>query len=108
MAYLVSEWLILRIGDGLILRGKIVADHSIDYAFAGEMESMKLDVYGRRIEVVKERGEWAIYTLGEGKKNKITDFVIPADLGEEEILIYVADIFHELATPEKSDVRIIK
>ena len=29
---------------------------------------MKLDAYGKKLEVIKENGQWAIFEIGEGKK----------------------------------------
>lgn len=68
---------------------------------------MKIDIYGRIIEVLKEDGFWNIYTLGEGKKMRANDIVIPQNFSEKEVLTFLADMFHEAATPEKNQVRII-
>jgi hypothetical protein len=67
---------------------------------------MKLDVFGRPMQVLRENDQWVIYLPGpDGKKRPLLDFVIPADLSESEVIVYIADIFHEMATPEKPEVK---
>ena len=44
---------------------------------------MKLNVYGRKVEVVKISNNWVVYYLGnEGKKRTAYDIMIPDDLKE--------------------------
>ncbi|GGX53473.1 DUF7661 family protein [Saccharospirillum salsuginis] len=68
---------------------------------------MKFDIYGRKIlEVVRSNGEWlALYPGSGGTKRKAEDIVIPEHLSEDELEEYIADVFHEWATPERSEVR---
>ena len=65
---------------------------------------MKFDVFGRVIEVVRENDEWVIYDLGEGKKRMVKDFYIPSECEASEIAVYLDDLFHESATPERSKI----
>lgn len=61
---------------------------------------MKLNVYGKKIEVVKTNDNWIVYYLGsEGKKRTAHDIVIPNELEENEIINYLEDLLHEWATP---------
>jgi hypothetical protein len=69
---------------------------------------MKISVFGRTLEVVKENGQWAIYTLGEGKKSLYSGIVIPAHYGRDEVVAFLGDIFHEAATPENPDVVVVE
>jgi len=48
-----------------------------------------------------------MYSLGDGKKRREADIVIPADLSASEVVTFVADIYHELATPENSEVKVL-
>jgi len=63
---------------------------------------MKLDVFGKKLEIVRAGGKWLVYYTGnEGKKRKAHDIRIPDDLTEPEIAEYVSDLCHELAISEK-------
>lgn len=68
---------------------------------------MKLDVFGRKtLEIVRRDNKWlAFYCGSEGKKRAADDLRIPASLSEEEVLGYVADIYHEYATAEFNTVK---
>lgn len=70
---------------------------------------MKLDIFGKRVmEVVRRNDEWlAFYCGNEGKKRKAQDIVIPASLRESEVVEYIADLFHEWATPSNSTVAVL-
>jgi hypothetical protein len=59
---------------------------------------MRFNIYGRfQIEVLREQGAWQAYRLEQGKRGKMDSVVIPADMESEEIIVYLDDIFHELA-----------
>lgn len=59
---------------------------------------MKFNVYGRfQVEVRRENHAWEVYRLNLGKRARMHDVVIPSDLDAEEIIVYLDDIFHELA-----------
>lgn len=61
---------------------------------------MTFDIYGRfQVEVLREGGAWLAYRSECGKRVRMDELVIPAHLAEEEIIIYLDDIFHELARP---------
>ena len=68
---------------------------------------MKLNVFGKKIiEVIRNSNEWQAYYLGnEGKKRKAEGLLIPASINESEIEQYIADLFHEMATPSNSEVK---
>jgi hypothetical protein len=67
---------------------------------------MKLNVYSRIIEVIRKEERWTVYYLGnEGKKRIADDIALPSTLKEEELLEYIADLCHEWATPDNSEVR---
>lgn len=73
------------------------------------MKNMKLNVYGKKIEVSKISGNWTVFYLGnEGKKRAAHDIVIPHELKENEIINYIEDLFHEWATPSNNKIVEIK
>jgi hypothetical protein len=69
---------------------------------------MKLNAYGKIIEVVRENGGWVIYELGEGKKSRSNDLYIPEEFNEVEVIRFLEDLLHERATPELAHIKIIE
>jgi hypothetical protein len=62
--------------------------------------SMKFNIYGRfQVEVNQENGTWVAYHVELGKRRKLEELVIPADIKAEEIASYLDDIYHEYAEP---------
>jgi hypothetical protein len=67
---------------------------------------MKLDVFGRVIEVIRDGNRWSVFYPGnEGKKRRADDIVLPPDLKKEALIEYIADICHEWATQENREVK---
>ena len=61
---------------------------------------MRFNIYGRfQLEVWREQESWVAYRLTPGKRVVEDELVIPADLAEHELAVYLDDIFHELAGP---------
>jgi hypothetical protein len=59
---------------------------------------MKFNIYGRfQVEVRRENLTWTVYRAEVGKRAKMSDVVIPADLRAREIATYLDDMFHEFA-----------
>ncbi len=70
------------------------------------MKSMKFDVFGRPVLVVKAEAGWSVFYLGpEGKSRPAHDIVVPEFVTEAEIERYLADVCHEWATERHPDVR---
>jgi hypothetical protein len=68
---------------------------------------MKIDAYGRLLEVTHENGQWVVYSLGEGKRRREVDLVIPAHLTTAEIVGYLEDLLHEVASVEHPRIKIL-
>ncbi len=68
------------------------------------MSEYRFDVFGQRVAVVAADGGWVPYWLGDGKRRR-ADFEVPAFVGAHELAQYLADLFHESATPENAEVR---
>ena len=68
---------------------------------------MKFDIFGKKIlEVVRLDGRWQTFYCGSGGvKRKADDIRIPDDLDESQLDEYIADVFHEWATPLRAEVR---
>jgi len=71
--------------------------------------NMKLNVFGKHIEVLRRNNRWETYYLGnEGKKRIAEDILVPSNIDEADLVEYIADLCHEWATPQKNNVFIIK
>ncbi|MCP4134178.1 MAG: hypothetical protein GY754_24610 [bacterium] len=61
---------------------------------------MKLNVYGKKIEIMKSGENWVVFYPGsEGKKRIADDIVIPPNIQQDELIEYIADLCHEWARP---------
>jgi hypothetical protein len=70
---------------------------------------MKLNVYGRKFEVIKSEGKWKVFILGdEGKKRIADQITIPSNIVESELINYISDMYHEWASPTNNEVAVIK
>ena len=67
---------------------------------------MKLNVYGKMVEVVRDDGYWKVFYLGnEGKKRLAIDIFVPSSTKGEDVVTYIADLCHEWATPLRNEVK---
>jgi hypothetical protein len=61
---------------------------------------MRFDIYGHyELDVVREGASWRLFKLGPGTRTPLNSVIIPANIEENEIGIYLDDLFHELARP---------
>lgn len=61
---------------------------------------MRFNIYGRfQLDVRREEGRWVAYRLTPGKRVLEDELLIPADVEEAELAVYLDDIYHELARP---------
>jgi hypothetical protein len=69
---------------------------------------VKFDVYGRfQLEVQRENSAWVVRQLADGKSLLVADAIIPAHFGEDEIIAYIDDLYHEGARPGQRVRRLI-
>ena len=66
---------------------------------------IRFNVFGNRIGVERSDSGWTTYYLGNEGKRRLSDFVIPDFIAEDEIGQYLADLFHESASSECPDVK---
>jgi hypothetical protein len=67
---------------------------------------MRINVFGRIVEVIRSGERWKVFYLGnEGKKRPASDIHIPPEVREEGIEEYLADLCHEWARPNRNDVK---
>ena len=66
---------------------------------------MKLNAFGKCIEVISRNDKWVVFYLGdEGKKRLAEGIVIPPTIIEEQLIEYLSDLLHESARPNNSEV----
>jgi len=67
---------------------------------------IKLDVFGRLMLAEHTAADWQLFDLShDGKRSRVRDVAIPDFIPESGLAHYLADLFHESATPTHSDVR---
>lgn len=65
----------------------------------------RFDVFGRHVGIARAAAGWVAYDLGADGKRRPADFPVPAFLAEEELLQYLADLFHESASRAHPEVK---
>ena len=68
---------------------------------------LKLDAYGKKLELIRENNQWVIFELGEGKKTRSNDIYIPEEYNQEQVLQFLEDMFHERARPDFPKIKIL-
>ena len=56
---------------------------------------------------VRSNGRWSLFLLGPEWKRRPAGVSIPPELSRNQIAGYLADIFHEIATPQNNEVGIL-
>jgi hypothetical protein len=72
------------------------------------MNEFRFNVFGRLFAIVGYPGAWTPYSLSPDGKRGSTGFIVPNFLLEEDLCQYLADLFHESATPTNGDVYQVK
>ena len=68
------------------------------------VSELRFNVFGRIFAIAGEPGRgWSAFALADGKRVP-AGFIVPAFLLEDELCQYLADLFHESATPTNGDV----
>jgi hypothetical protein len=65
----------------------------------------RFHVFGRMFYVQREGSVWRAYSVGGEGKRVPAGIVIPDFIATDEIEQYLADIFHESATPANGEIR---
>ena len=68
------------------------------------MNELRFNVFGRLIAIQGKPGSWQAFYPGNDGTRRPADFVVPADITEDGLDEYLADLFHEDATPRRSTV----
>jgi len=68
------------------------------------MNELRFKVFGKVIAITRQPGSWQAYYPGSNGTRSPADFIIPAELREADLAEYLADLFHEDATPRRNTV----
>lgn len=66
------------------------------------MTEHRFAIFGHHIAVTGAPGAWRAFYFGAEGKRRPADFIIPGDVAEQDLCEYLADLFHEDATPRNS------
>ena len=69
------------------------------YDFGAFMEELRFNIFGALIAIAGSGGVWQAFYLGTDGKRRPADFVVPSDVSEDGLCEYLADLYHENATP---------
>ena len=69
------------------------------------MHALRFNVFGRIVAISGESGSWQAFYPGNDGTRRLADFVIPNDITEDGLAEYLADLFHEDATPRRNTVQ---
>ncbi|WP_332870857.1 DUF7661 family protein [Janthinobacterium sp. 67] len=66
------------------------------------MQECRFNVFGTLIAICGNQGAWRAFYLGAEGKRRPADFIIPDDIEADALCEYLADLFHEEATPRNN------
>ena len=69
------------------------------------MNERRFNVFGKVIAISGTPGAWQAFYPGNDGTRRPADFIIPADITEDDLAEYLADLFHEDATPRRNTVK---
>jgi len=68
------------------------------------VRELRFNVFGTLVTITGAPGAWQAFYPGSDGKRRPADFIVPDDLHEDGLLDYLADLFHEDATPRRPNV----
>jgi hypothetical protein len=68
------------------------------------MRELRFRVFGTLVVIVSTGRGWTPYLVGADGKRRRADFVVPSFIEEKDLAQYLADLFHEAATPRNNKV----
>jgi hypothetical protein len=63
------------------------------------MTELRFNIFGILIGIARSDKGWHAFHLGTDGTRRPADFVVPSDVAEDELCEYLADLYHENATP---------
>ncbi len=71
---------------------------------SSSMNAHRFNVFGKLIAISGKPGAWQAFYTGNDGTRRPADFIVPADISEDGLADYLADLFHEDATPRRNTV----
>lgn len=68
------------------------------------MQEYRFKVFGKLVAITGPKSKRQAFYLGPEGKRRPADFVVPADVADDDLAEYLGDLFHEDATPRNSTV----
>ncbi|VXC41440.1 hypothetical protein [Massilia sp. 9I] len=68
------------------------------------MDELRFKVFGKLIVIRGKPGFWLAFYPGNDGTRRPADFIVPPDISEDGLAEYLADLFHEDATPKRNTV----
>ncbi len=68
------------------------------------MNELRFNVFGKIVAIIGLPGAWQAYFLGTNGTRRPADFIVPTDIAEDDLAEYLADLFHEDATPQRPTI----
>lgn len=68
------------------------------------MADHRFNVFGKLVLIRGSAGAWEAFYPGPDGKRRPADFIVPDDIAEADLQEYLADLFHEDATPRNHSV----
>ena len=69
------------------------------------MAQYRFDVFGTQVVIAGAAGAWQAFYPGADGKRRAADFIVPHDIDAHALAEYLADLFHENATPKHPSVK---
>jgi len=69
------------------------------------MSEYRFKVFRKVIAIAGGPGAWRAFYLGADGKRRPADFIVPGEVGEDDLAEYLADLFHEDAAPGHDSVQ---
>ena len=67
------------------------------------VKEFRFNIFGALIAITGANGAWRAFYLGADGKRRPADFVVPNEVAEDGLCEYLADLYHENATPRNSN-----
>lgn len=68
------------------------------------MHEHRFKVFGKLVAVRGRASARQVFYLGDEGKRRPADFIVPADVADDDLAEYLGDLFHEDATPRYNSV----
>ena len=72
-------------------------------------DRVEVAAFGRRLDIERVNDGWVVFAPGnDGKRRRVVDVVIPAELTRAELVGYLDDLLHESATEDHPAVVVLE